>query len=89
MIGPLRTAVAVILVWFASGMLSAQAGAYRGGPAPGWTNATYPSVSGAPVRTRSHRKLPGVTVLNRQFLDDINATTLRDALQYMPGVIAR
>jgi hypothetical protein len=33
-------------------------------------------------------KPPGMTVLNRQYLDDINATTFRD-LRYTPGVIAR
>jgi hypothetical protein len=87
MIGLLRTAVAVL--WFASGTLSAHAGAHRDGPAPGWTNATYRSVSRVPARATSPRKLPGATILNRQFLDDINATTLRDALQYVPGVIAR
>jgi outer membrane receptor for monomeric catechols len=32
---------------------------------------------------------PGATVLTRQFLDDIDARTLRDALRYVPGVIAR
>jgi hypothetical protein len=84
MIGLLRTAVAVVLVWFASGTLSAHAGASRGVPAPGWTNATYRSVSRVPARVTSPR--PGLTVLPRQFLDDINARTGRDALQYVPGV---
>ena len=32
---------------------------------------------------------PGATVLNRRFLDDVNATTFRDALRYVPGVIGR
>jgi hypothetical protein len=35
------------------------------------------------------QKAPGATVLNRHFLDDVNATTLRDALHYVPGVIGR
>jgi outer membrane receptor for monomeric catechols len=32
---------------------------------------------------------PGATVLTRQVLDDMNATTLRDALRYVPGVTVR
>ena len=35
------------------------------------------------------RKPPGATVITRQVLDDMNATTLRDALRYAPGVTAR
>jgi outer membrane receptor for monomeric catechols len=31
----------------------------------------------------------GATVLTRQVLDDMNATTLRDALRYVPGVTVR
>ena len=34
-------------------------------------------------------KPPGVTVLTRQVLDDMNATTLRDALRYVPGATVR
>jgi outer membrane receptor for monomeric catechols len=34
-------------------------------------------------------KPPGATVLTRQVLDDMNATTLRDALRYVPGVTVR
>jgi hypothetical protein len=34
-------------------------------------------------------KPPGATVLNRQILDDMNATTLRDALRYVPGATVR
>jgi outer membrane receptor for monomeric catechols len=34
-------------------------------------------------------KPPGMSVVNRRYLDDINATTLRGALRYTPGVIAR
>jgi outer membrane receptor for monomeric catechols len=32
---------------------------------------------------------PGATILNRQILDDMNATTLRDALRYAPGATVR
>jgi outer membrane receptor for monomeric catechols len=35
------------------------------------------------------QNLPGATVLSRQFLDDVDATTLRDALRYVPGVTVR
>ena len=31
----------------------------------------------------------GATVITRQVLDDMDATTLRDALRYVPGVTAR
>jgi outer membrane receptor for monomeric catechols len=34
-------------------------------------------------------KPPGATVLTRQVLDDMNATTLQDALRYVPGVRVR
>jgi outer membrane receptor for monomeric catechols len=34
-------------------------------------------------------KLPRTTVITRQVLDDMNATTLRDALRYVPGVGVR
>lgn len=34
-------------------------------------------------------KPPGVTVLTRQVLDDMDATTLRDALRYVAGVTVR
>jgi outer membrane receptor for monomeric catechols len=34
-------------------------------------------------------KPPGTTILNRQILDDMNATTLRDALRYAPGATVR
>ena len=34
-------------------------------------------------------KPPGVTVLTRQVLDDMDATTLRDALRYVTGVTLR
>ena len=34
-------------------------------------------------------KPPGVTVLTRQVLDDMGATTLRDALRYVAGVTVR
>ena len=34
-------------------------------------------------------KPPGATILNRQILDDMNATTLRDALRYVPGATVR
>jgi outer membrane receptor for monomeric catechols len=34
-------------------------------------------------------KPAGATVLNRQILDDMNATTLRDALRYVPGATVR
>ena len=32
---------------------------------------------------------PGATVITRQDLDALNATTLRDALRYAPGVIVK
>jgi outer membrane receptor for monomeric catechols len=31
----------------------------------------------------------GATVITRQMLDDLNATTIRDALRYVPGVTVR
>jgi outer membrane receptor for monomeric catechols len=34
-------------------------------------------------------KPPGVTVLTRQVLDDMDARTLRDALRYIPGATVR
>jgi outer membrane receptor for monomeric catechols len=34
-------------------------------------------------------KPPGVTVLTRQVLDDMDATTLRDALRYVTGVTVK
>jgi hypothetical protein len=34
-------------------------------------------------------KPPGVTLLTRQVLDDMDATTLRDALRYVAGVTVR
>ncbi|HEY9359971.1 MAG TPA: TonB-dependent receptor plug domain-containing protein [Xanthobacteraceae bacterium] len=33
--------------------------------------------------------MPRTTVITRQVLDDMNATTLRDALRYVPGVGVR
>jgi hypothetical protein len=48
-----------------------------------------PHATRGPSRTTpTILKPPGMTVLNRQYLDDINATTLRD-LRYTPGVITR
>jgi hypothetical protein len=44
---------------------------------------------GQPRARSGHVAPAGLTVLHRQFLDDINARTGRDALQYVPGVIAR
>ena len=41
------------------------------------------------VLAASQPKPPGATILNRQILDDMNATTLRDALRYAPGATVR
>lgn len=78
------TAAEALLVLVASGALAADTGKYRGAQVPGWT--THRSVS-RPAWVTSPQ--PGLTVLHRQFLDDINARTTRDALRYVPGVIAR
>jgi hypothetical protein len=79
------TAAAALLVFVAGGALAADTGPYRGAQAAGWT--THRSVSRVPARVTSPH--PGLTVLHRQFLDDINARTIGDALRYVPGVIAR
>jgi hypothetical protein len=81
----LSTAAAALLVFVASGSLAADHGTYRGASMPGST--THRPVGRAPARVMSPK--PGLTVLHRQFLDDINARTGRDALRYVPGVIAR
>ncbi len=75
---------AALLVLVAGGPLAAGTGKHRGAQAPGWT--THRSVS-RPAWVTSPQ--PGLTVLHRQFLDDINARTGRDALRYVPGVIVR
>ncbi|MEA2963166.1 MAG: hypothetical protein QOI46_3264 [Alphaproteobacteria bacterium] len=77
-------AAAALLVLVASGALAADTGTYRGAQVPGWT--THRSVSRPPWVTSPQ---PGLTVLHRQFLDDVNARTAGDALRYVPGVIAR
>jgi hypothetical protein len=49
-----------------------------------------PNDSGRPWRaTPPTLKLPGATVLTRQVLDNMDATTLRDALRYVPGATVR
>jgi len=49
-----------------------------------------PNGPGGPWRvTPQILKPPGTTILNRQILDDMNATTLRDALRYAPGATVR
>ena len=42
-----------------------------------------------PYGLRRAETLPRTTVITRQNLDDLNATTLRDALRYAPGVGVR
>ena len=78
------TAAATLLVLVAGGALAAETGKHRGAQVPGWT--THRSV-GRPAWVTSPQ--PGLTVLHRQFLDDVNATTAGDALRYVPGVIVR
>ena len=41
------------------------------------------------VRPNYPFQSPGATVITRQDLDALNATTLRDALRYAPGVIVK
>jgi hypothetical protein len=78
------TAAAALLVLVASGALAGDTGKHRGAQVPGWT--THRSVS-RPAGVTSPQ--PGLTVLHRQFLDDINARTGGDAVRYVPGVIVR
>jgi outer membrane receptor protein involved in Fe transport len=78
------TAAAALLVLVAGGALAAGTAKHRGAQAPGWT--THRPVS-RPAWVTSPQ--PGLTVLHRQFLDDINARTAGDALRYVPGVIVR
>jgi outer membrane receptor for monomeric catechols len=42
-----------------------------------------------PVRPTQLFDSPGATVIPRQDLDALNATTLRDALRYAPGVLVK
>jgi hypothetical protein len=42
-----------------------------------------------PAPPRQPFQAPGATVITRQDLDALNATTLRDALRYAPGVIVK
>jgi outer membrane receptor for monomeric catechols len=77
-------AAAALLVLIAGGALAADTGKHRGAQVPGWT--THRSVSRPPWVTSPQ---PGLTVIHRQFLDDINARSTGDALRYVPGVIAR
>ena len=82
------TVAAALLVLVADGALAAgtgkHAGTHRAAQAPGLT--THRSVS-HPAWVTSPQ--PGLTVLHRQFLDDINARTTGDALRYVPGAIVR
>jgi hypothetical protein len=78
------TAAAALLVLVAGGAVAADTGKHRGAQGHGWS--THRSVSRpAPVTSPQ----PGLTVLHRQFLDDINARSAGDALRYVPGVIVR
>ena len=58
----------------------------RFAPAP-WYSPNGPR--GLPWARPPTQELPGATVLTRRFLDDVDATTLRDALRYVPGVTVR
>jgi hypothetical protein len=78
------TVAAALLVLVAGGALAGDTGKHRGAQVPGWT--THRSVS-RPAWVTSPQ--PGLTVLHRQFLDDVNARTAGDALRYVPGVIVR
>jgi hypothetical protein len=78
------TAGAALLVLVAGGAVAADTGKHRGAQGHGWT--THRSVS-RPASVTSPQ--PGLTVLHRQFLDDINARSAGDALRYVPGVIVR
>lgn len=46
-----------------------------------------PFVTGPAGQKKDVMEIPGsVTVVSRKFMDDVQATTLGDALRYVPGV---
>jgi hypothetical protein len=80
----LRVIAAIALCCFASGTLAADAGRYRTAPAPDWPDS----------RLHAHQRAwlarqPGATVIGRRTLNDLNATSPRDVLPYVPGAIVR
>lgn len=57
-------------------------------PAPQAEDGYYvPYVTGPGGETRDVMEIPGsVTVVSRKFMDDVQATSIGDALRYVPGV---
>lgn len=79
----LRVVAAIALCCFANGTLAADAGRYRTAPASGWTKHPKAAYK-AWLATQ-----PGATVIGRRTLNDLNATSPRDVLPYVPGAIVR
>jgi hypothetical protein len=78
------SAATVLLVCFASGTLAADARMYRTVPAPSWPDSRLHAQQRAWLARQ-----PGATVVGRRTLNDLNATTPRDVLPYVPGAIVR
>ena len=77
-------AIAVVAVCFADGAFAADRSSHAD-PAPSKIERLSP-----PWATQPILNIPGQTiVLTRQMLDDMNATSMRDALRSTAGVTAR
>ena len=77
----LRT-IALVAVCFSDGAFAADRNFLHADPAPSKANRLS-----TPRTTQSPLNTPGqTTVLTRQILDDMNATSIRDALRSTAGV---